>query len=130
MKKTFTILTLIFSLLFFSQEIKLRKDKNTFSEVEQTAEFPGGIGAFINNVKSNFDGSTIQGLEGAIKVEVTIIVEKDGCVTDIKVSGKNPGFNSGVVRAVQSTKTQWTPAKINSESVRSYIRFPLTMNFE
>ena len=105
-------------------------DTQVYTEVEQTAEFPGGINAFRNKVSSNFDGSAMNGDEGTVKAEVTFVVERDGSITDVKASGGNSDFNSEAVRTIKSIKNKWTPAKINGQSVRYRFRLPLTMNFE
>ncbi|MCU7618303.1 energy transducer TonB [Chryseobacterium sp. PBS4-4] len=105
-------------------------DTQVYSEVEQTAEFPGGINAFRNKVSGNFDGSAMNGDEGTVKAEVTFVVERDGSITDVKANGKNSDFNSEAVRTIKSIKNKWTPAKINGQSVRYRFRLPLTMNFE
>lgn len=105
-------------------------DTQVYSEVEQTAEFPGGINAFRNKVSGNFDGSAMNGDEGTVKAEVTFVVERDGTITDVKANGKNSDFNSEAVRTIKSIKNKWTPAKINGQSVRYRFRLPLTMNFE
>lgn len=105
-------------------------DTQVYSEVEQTAEFPGGINAFRNKVSGNFDGSAMNGDEGTVKTEITFVVERDGSITDVKASGKNSDFNAEAVRTIKSVKNKWTPAKINGQSVRYRFRLPLTMNFE
>lgn len=112
-------------------EVKPQVDLNKeYSEVEQTAEFPGGINSFRKKVGDNFDGSAMNGDEGAVKAEVTFVVERDGSITDVKASGKNSDFNAEAVRTIKSIKNKWTPAKINNQSVRYRFRLPLTMNFE
>jgi protein TonB len=105
-------------------------DTQVYTEVEQTAEFPGGINAFRNKVSSNFDGSAMNGDEGTVKTEITFVVERDGSITDVKASGGNSDFNSEAIRTIKSIKNKWTPAKINGQSVRYRFRLPLTMNFE
>jgi len=105
-------------------------DTQVYTEVEQTAEFPGGINAFRNKVASNFDGSAMNGDEGTVKTEITFVVERDGSITDVKANGKNADFNSEAMRTIKSIKNKWTPAKINGQSVRYRFRLPLTMNFE
>ncbi|MBQ0151623.1 MAG: energy transducer TonB, partial [Chryseobacterium sp.] len=102
-------------------------DTQVYSEVEQTAEFPGGINAFRNKVSGNFDGSAMNGDEGTVKTEITFVVERDGSITDVKASGKNSDFNAEAVRTIKSVKNKWTPAKINGQSVRYRFRLPLTM---
>lgn len=109
-------------------EVKPQVSETTvYSEVEQTAEFPGGINAFRKKVSENFDSSAIEGADGVVKGEVTFVVERDGSITDVKVTGKNSDFNSEAVRTVKSIKNKWAPAKINGQSVRYRYRLPLAM---
>ncbi|SHL54001.1 energy transducer TonB [Chryseobacterium polytrichastri] len=105
-------------------------DTQIYSEVEQTAEFPGGINTFRKKVGDSFDGSAMNGDEGTVKTEITFVVERDGSITDVKANGKNADFNSEAVRTIKSIKNKWSPAKINGQSVRYRFRLPLTMNFE
>ncbi|WP_185117049.1 energy transducer TonB [Chryseobacterium sp. T16E-39] len=105
-------------------------DSNIYTDVDQTAEFPGGVNAFRNKVSSAFDESVMKGDEGAVKTEVTFIVEKDGSISDVKATGKNQDFNNEAVRTVKTIKAKWSPAKISSIPVRYLYRLPLTMNFE
>ncbi|MDF2833329.1 MULTISPECIES: energy transducer TonB [Chryseobacterium] len=102
-------------------------ETQVYNEVEQTAEFPGGINAFRKKVSENFDSSAIEGADGIVKGEVTFVVERDGSITDIKVNGKNSDFNSEAVRTVKSIKNKWAPAKINGKAVRYRYRLPLAM---
>lgn len=112
-------------------EVKPQVNENqVYTEVEQTAEFPGGINSFRNKVASNFDGSAMNGDEGTVKTEITFVVERDGSITDVKASGGNSDFNAEAIRTIKSIKNKWTPAKINGQSVRYRFRLPLTMNFE
>lgn len=109
-------------------EVKPQVSESTvYTEVEQTAEFPGGINAFRKKVGENFDTSAIEGADGVVKGEVTFVVERDGSITDVKVTGKNSDFNSEAVRTVKSIKNKWAPAKINGQSVRYRYRLPLAM---
>ncbi|MEI7486689.1 MAG: energy transducer TonB [Chryseobacterium sp.] len=105
-------------------------DTQVYTEVEQTAEFPGGINSFRKKVGDSFDGSAMNGDEGTVKTEITFVVERDGSITDVKANGGNSDFNSEAVRTIKSIKNKWSPAKINGQSVRYRFRLPLTMNFE
>lgn len=101
-----------------------------YTEVEQQAEFPGGINSFRNRVASNFDTSVMSGGEGALRTEITFVVERNGSITDVKATGPNSDFNREAERTVKSIRNKWTPAKINGQNVRYRFRLPLTMNFE
>ena len=105
-------------------------ESQVYTEVEQLAEFPGGINSFRSKVNSSFDTSVMDGDEGTVKTEVTFVVERDGSITDVKANGKNSDFNAEAIRTVKSIKNKWAPAKINGQSVRYRFRLPLTMQFE
>ena len=105
-------------------------ETQVYTEVEQLAEFPGGINSFRGKVNSSFDTSVMSGDEGTVKTEVTFVVERDGSITDVKASGSNRDFNAEAIRTVKSIKNKWAPAKINGQAVRYRFRMPLTMQFE
>ena len=105
-------------------------ETQVYNEVEQLAEFPGGINSFRTKVNNNFDTSVMDGDGGTVKTEITFVVERDGSITDVKASGSNRTFNDEAIRTVKSIKNKWTPAKINGQSVRYRFRLPLTMQFE
>lgn len=101
-----------------------------YEEVEQQAEYPGGINSFRSQVAQNFDTSVMDGDEGTVQTEVTFVVERDGSITQVKANGKNSYFNKEAERTVKSIKKKWAPAKINGQAVRYRFRMPLTMQFE
>ena len=105
-------------------------ETQVYTEVEQLAEFPGGINSFRSKVNSSFDTSVMDGDEGTVKTEVTFVVERDGSITDVKANGSNRDFNAEAIRTVKSIKNKWAPAKINGQAVRYRFRMPLTMQFE
>lgn len=105
-------------------------ETQVYTEVEQLAEFPGGINSFRSKVQNSFDTSVMDGDEGTVKTEITFVVERDGSITDVKASGPNKDFNAEAIRTVKSVKNKWTPAKINGQAVRYRYRLPLTMQFE
>ena len=112
-------------------EVKTQvSETQVYTEVEQLAEFPGGINSFRSKVSSNFDTSVMDGDEGTVKTEITFVVERDGSITDVKANGSNKDFNAEAIRTVKSVKNKWAPAKINGQSVRYRFRMPLTMQFE
>lgn len=101
-----------------------------YTEVEQLAEFPGGINSFRSKVQNGFDVDAMEGDEGKVTTEITFVVERDGSITDVKANGGNSDFNSEAMRTIKSIKNKWAPAKINGQAVRYRFRLPLTMQFE
>lgn len=105
-------------------------ETQVYTEVEQLAEFPGGINSFRSKVQNSFDTSVMDGDEGTVKTEITFVVERDGSITDVKATGPNKDFNAEAIRTVKSVRNKWAPAKINGQAVRYRYRLPLTMQFE
>lgn len=105
-------------------------ETQVYTEVEQLAEFPGGINKFRSSVQNNFDTGAMDGDEGVVKTTITFVVERDGSITDVKAEGPNKTFNAEAIRTVKSVKNKWSPAKINGQAVRYRYRLPLTMQFE
>lgn len=111
-------------------DVKPQVDVNKiYPDVEQLAEFPGGINAFRTKVSNSFDGSVMDGDEGNVKSEITFVVERDGSITDVRATGDYKYFNEEAIRTVKSIKNKWTPAKINGQNVRYRYRLPLVMAF-
>lgn len=100
-------------------------------ELGSEAVFAGGIDAFRNKVVNNFDGSQFEGSGDTMRTIITFVVEKDGTISGLKANGKEGDFNNEAIRAIKSIKGLWKPAKNKQgENVRSYFKFPISMNFE
>ncbi|MDR3025655.1 TonB family protein [Chryseobacterium sp.] len=112
-------------------EVKANNPNEIYKDVDQSAEYPGGMGALRKFLGDNFDTSLMEGGEGTLKAKLKFVVEKDGTVSAVTIEEKSPNgdFNNEAVRVVKKLK-KWTPAKRNGESVRSYYSVPFTMNFE
>jgi protein TonB len=73
---------------------------------------------------TNFDSSVIENETGeVVKAVVTFVVERDGTISNIKVSGANADFNKEAEKTIKGIKGKWNPAKFQGENVRSYFRF-------
>ncbi len=105
-------------------------DNNPVTTVDVEAKFNGGIDVFRNKVVGNFDTGNFEGSGDLMKTVVTFIVEKDGTISNIKANGDNSQFNKEAEKTIRSIKGKWTPAKLNGENVRSYFKFPISMQFE
>lgn len=100
------------------------------TSVDVEADFIGGIDTFRNKVVQDFDGSNVNSDGEVVKAVVTFIVERDGSISNIKASGGNTDFNREAEKTIKNMKGKWKPAKLQGESVRSYFRFPISMQFE
>ena len=100
-------------------------------DVDVEADFIGGVNAFRTKVLQNFDSSVVENETGeVVKAVVTFVVERDGTISNIKVSGTNTDFNKEAEKTIKGIKGKWNPAKFQGENVRSYFRFPISMQFE
>ncbi|CAM3084408.1 energy transducer TonB [Kaistella daneshvariae] len=105
-------------------------DNSPKTTVDVQAVFNGGIDAFRNKVINNFDTSVMEGTGEVVRTTVVFIVEKDGTISEVKATGPNADFNRAAEKTIRSVKGKWTPAKIKGENVRSYFKFPISMQFE
>ncbi|MFP3598960.1 energy transducer TonB [Chryseobacterium sp. SIMBA_029] len=113
-------------------EVKPSNNPNEiYKDVDQSADYPGGMAALRKFLGENFDTSLMEGGEGQLKAKLKFVVERDGSVSGVVIEEKSPNgdFNNEAIRVVKKLK-KWTPAKRNGESVRSYYSVPFTMNFE
>jgi len=110
-------------------EVKVNTNE-VYDSVDQNAEYPGGLNGVRKYIADNVDTSSFEG-EGQLTTKLKFIVERDGTVSDVKITQKsgNSDFDSETVRVVKKLK-KWTPAKKNGENVRSYYSIPITMQFQ
>ncbi len=97
-----------------------------YYSVEVQAEFPGGDRSRKQWLRDNIswpndaDGVQLHG-----NVELDFIIERDGSVSNVKVSySENSELNSAAVRLISSMPA-WSPAKIRNQPVRSPIGITL-----
>ena len=105
-------------------------DNTPKTAVDVEASFMGGINAFRNKVVNQFDTSLMDGRGDVVKTTVVFIVEKDGTISEVKATGPDSDFNREAIKTIKSVKGKWVPAKLNGETVRSYFKFPISMQFE
>lgn len=105
-------------------------DKAIVKNVDVEAAFTGGINAFRTKVVQNFGVDNFEGTNELMKTTVSFIVEKDGTISEVKASGPNAAFNKEAEKTVKSVKGKWLPAKFEGKNVRSYFKFPISMQFE
>lgn len=108
-------------------DIDTAVEKTIYSqyEVEQKAEFPGGVQNFYKFVAKTFVVPNEPGLNG--KVFMSFTIEKDGSITDIKVI-RDFGYGTGAEAIKMMRKSpKWIPAKLNGQTVRSTFSFPIAI---
>lgn len=106
-------------------------ENKVYASVDQSAEYPGGMGALRKYLSDNFDTSLFDGGEGKLSATLKFVVERDGTVSDVKVitpSG-NRDFDGEASRVVKKLK-KWSPGKVDGQNVRSFYSVPFSMVFE
>lgn len=107
------------------------KDKNNEEEVYDSAgempKFPGGPSAMYEYLSKNIqypETAKMKGIHG--RVIVTIIIEKDGSVSNAKVAKSvEPSLDEEALRVV-TAMPKWVPGKQNGVPVRVKYTVPVT----
>lgn len=96
--------------------------------LEKSPEFPGGIQNFMKEVGKRYKTPDAVSEAGTLKVFVSFVVEKDGSLSNIKVT-RDPGFGLGreAIRVLQSIKTKWSPGIQNGLPVRTAYNLPISV---
>jgi protein TonB len=91
-------------------------------------EYPGGIAAFQRDVTNNFRMPEVD-KDLNTKIYVSFVVEKDGSMTNIKVT-RDPGYGLGkeAERALKAMKKKWAPGVQNGKNVRASYSLPIVIN--
>ncbi len=63
--------------------MKANNPNEIYKDVDQSAEYPGGMGALRKFLGENFDTSLMEGGEGTLKAKLKFVVEKDGTVSEL-----------------------------------------------
>ena len=97
-----------------------------FIVVEQTPEFPGGMGELMKFLQRNvkYPAAAQQaGIQGKVEVEFT--VKKDGSVADVKViRSVNPELDAEAVRVI-SAMPKWKPGEQRGTPVDARFEMPI-----
>ena len=114
-----------------SQKTTEYTDKEPYGVVEQMPSYTGGMGALMqylcNNVKYPVEAEN-QGIQG--RVICTFVVEKDGSITNVKVSKSvDPSLDAEAVR-VLSAMPRWIPGKQDGKPVQVNYTLPVTFRLQ
>lgn len=114
-----------------SQKTTEYTDKEPYGAVEQMPSYLGGMGALMqylsNNIKYPKEAEK-KGIQG--RVICTFVVEKDGSITNVKVSKSvEPSLDAEAVR-VLSAMPRWIPGKQDGKPVRVKYIFPVTFRLQ
>ncbi len=97
-----------------------------FVVVEQTPEFPGGMGELMKYLQRNVSypaAAQQAGIQGKVEVEFT--VKKDGSVADVKViRSVNPELDAEAVRVI-SAMPKWKPGEQRGTPMDARFEMPI-----
>jgi len=118
-----------------SEVITAKKDdadnetSSVFIAVEKVPQFPGGIDAFYRYLSKNIRYPAAMrdaGVQG--KVIVSFVVERDGSLTDLRVTrGVAADIDMEALRVIQESP-KWTPGIQNGRPVRVAYSVPIAFN--
>jgi len=98
-----------------------------YTSVEEVPQFIGGMDAFQNYLKNNLNYPPLamkNGTQG--KVIVSFIVERNGKLTQVKVSrGIGDDCDEEALRLIKKTAKNWIPGKQNGIAVRTAYSIPI-----
>ncbi|UFH30629.1 energy transducer TonB [Chryseobacterium sp. C-71] len=100
-----------------------------YENPDQEAEFSEGNKEFRNKLLKEVVLEAVKTSENEDKLKgmLSFVIERDGSMTDVKVTGLNESFNAEVKRAVRSIKNKWNPAIYKGKIVRSRLNIPVFM---
>lgn len=113
-----------------ASDIRIDEPKSKLNRVDVEPEFPGGRDAFLSYVRNNYHCthyvySQISKNGESPTIEVSFIIDTDGCVVDTKIL-TDPGFGAGeeLSRVLQHSP-KWKPGMHNKRPVRVQYNMPL-----
>ena len=105
------------------------EENKVFDVVEQMPSFPGGPQALLQYLNSNVKYPVVaqeNGVQG--RVVISLVVEKDGSVTDVQVAKSvDPSLDKEAQRVVKSMP-HWIPGKQNGSAVR--VKYVVPVSFK
>ena len=100
-------------------EESVYNEVNEIDKVDEKPSFPGGESAmksYLNSTLKYPIDAQENGVQG--RVIVQFIIEKDGSISDVKISESvNPSFDREALRVVKAMP-KWNPGKVNGIPVR------------
>jgi periplasmic protein TonB len=101
-------------------------DTTVYSVVEKLPEFPGGMNTFNRYLQDNIHYPAVAKQHGTHgRVLLTLVIEKDGSVSHVKVSkGVSPEIDREAVRVVMASP-KWAPGMEKGKVVRVSYTLPV-----
>lgn len=98
------------------------------SKSEKNAEYPGGVSAILNFVKTNIKRPDVLesgNIKGKVVTKFTIL--EDGTIGDVEVIEGMPDCPQCEAEAIRVVKLmpKWSPALMDGRAVKTYFRLPI-----
>lgn len=102
---------------------KVKEDKTVYEIVDEIPELPGGLNNYIRKTLRYPVIAQEHKITGMVLVR--FIVEKDGAVTNVKITKPvDPSLDKESIRVIKAMP-KWIPGKKNGKIVRTSITIPL-----
>lgn len=111
-----------------SIDLGFTKPDNVFDEVDEMPQFPGGMAGLMQYLSSSIRypiDAKESGAQG--RVIVSFIVEKDGSISNARVTKPTYSSLDDEALRVISAMPKWTSGKLNGEAVR--VRYSIPVSF-
>ena len=127
MKQILFALSLLFCMSVSAQSNRTSGAEKVYDPVEEMPGFPGGMGALMQFLSENVkypQGTGDYAIEGS--VVCTFTVEKDGTLSDIRVSRSlDPLLDQEAIRVI-SIMPKWIPGKLYGKPCKTRFTLPVT----
>lgn len=122
----FCFVMLVFTDLYSQEKANISDTGKIYTYVQQMPKFPGDIMKYISD--SLVYPANQREFQGA--VYLTFVIEKDGTVSNVKVSRGTNGASSLDKEAIKiiSEMPKWEPGLQNGEAVRVQFSLPIHFN--
>ncbi|MDP4239546.1 MAG: energy transducer TonB [Bacteroidota bacterium] len=133
MNRLLILLCILISGSLYAQVHKsyaMPEDTTVYSIVDKDPEFQGGRDAMYKFIYSNFNYQKMGEIDVQGKIFVQFVVEKNGCVSNIKITRNlDPFCDSEAIRIIR-LMPKWKPGEFRNKKVRTKIEIPITVRLE
>jgi hypothetical protein len=99
-------------------------------ELDNLAEFPGGMEKFYEKVIAKLDASELS-FTGFTQIHASFIIEKDGTMSGIVVdSTLDSELKKEIIDGLKSIKAKWKPATLDNKPIRISYSLPIVLNLD
>lgn len=121
------VLAMLFGICGTSNHASAQTDKEKiYEDVDKRPEYPGGFEVMYQFIAAHL-GYPEEARENALegKVYISFVVEKDGSLTDIKITKDIGGGCGEAAVAVVKMMPKWKPGEVEGKPVRVQFTIPI-----